>query len=162
MFKYIYLPFVLRTPFSVGKKYLRRAKISVENSETRKRYDTCDVLTDRYWMQTGSPCILVSCCCFHSASLIVCFRYFRRSVLCFNCFRNVCRVLGLKSPWHHWLTASFSIFATYMYILMSNCCFRSASNTQVNCVGVLKIFVFFRCTYTTWADLLEVLALIPY
>ena len=41
VFKYIYLPFVLRTPFSVGKKYLRRAKISVENSETRKRYDTC-------------------------------------------------------------------------------------------------------------------------
>ena len=41
--KYIYLPFVLRTPFSVGKKYLRRAKISVENSETRKRYDTCGI-----------------------------------------------------------------------------------------------------------------------
>ena len=39
--KYIYLPFVLRTPFFGGKKYLRRAKISVETSETRKRYDTC-------------------------------------------------------------------------------------------------------------------------
>ena len=36
-----YLPFVLRTPFFGGKKYLRRAKISVETSETRKRYDTC-------------------------------------------------------------------------------------------------------------------------
>ena len=28
--------------FRVAKKYLRRAKISVENSETKKRYDTCD------------------------------------------------------------------------------------------------------------------------
>ena len=39
-FKYVYLPFVLKTPFFGGKKYLRRAKISVEISETRKRYDT--------------------------------------------------------------------------------------------------------------------------
>ena len=31
----------MRTPFSGGKKYLRRAEISIENSETRKRYDTC-------------------------------------------------------------------------------------------------------------------------
>ena len=37
----LYLPFVLKIPFSGGKKYLRRAKISVETSETRKRYDTC-------------------------------------------------------------------------------------------------------------------------